>query len=462
MKKHSSFKISGMAMLSAAFVSFGVDRAKADLHGIIGGLAIGCVSGVLNCGNKRRSSGKSSGISSAQRQQNRDVQSSLNAFNFPVGTVDGSLGPKSRAAISNYQAYMGWNPTGRLDDFQRSTLVDSWRKLESGGGYAYPNMMQREGPRGLLRTALNPNYPTQFGDNVQTPQYGNTQPNYANAQPNYGNTQPNYGGNNGNLQQAGVQPQVPGQARQELSNPAPQAGGGALPTLAPIGAVPVSMASRCELVELTTQAQGVIMSGNMTDPNQALSEKFCDSRSFAITQSQFKLSQLAVSETEMTGSCTQIGQAMAPVVAGLAGGNAQSMVTQASAVNGQLGLADPANASTYGEICLGMGYRQDNADMALAGALVLTAAGRAPYGETVGHHLREGFGVSAAPAAASDWYTSAITALEQGMPPAFEPSSTRERVAVIRAAIDMGGLRASLGTGTGIQPVSNIVLMPRQ
>ena len=51
-------------------------------------------------------------IPSRQRYQNRQVQSALNYFGFPVGTPDGVLGSRSREAIAGYQAYLMYPATG--------------------------------------------------------------------------------------------------------------------------------------------------------------------------------------------------------------------------------------------------------------------------------------------------------------------------------------------------------------
>ena len=459
-----------VAGLTAALATVGAERANADFHGAVGGLILGCATGLLNCNQKPQQQKRTTTqrpkntMSAAQRQQNKDVQSALNAFNFPVGGVDGSLGPKSRSAIGNYQSYMGWGATGYLDDYQRNTLVDSYRKLQYGAGSAYPNMIAREGPRGLLRTALNPQYPAQYGDAVpgmnQNRQVagGAGQVTAPVPQPAFPNTGT----------QRVVTPQVPVTTPQQP----PQGGGqvisepqqqtiAKLPQLNLRGVAPASVASRCELVELTSQAQGVIVAGNITDPNQALSEKFCDARSFAITQSQFKLSQISVSETEMAGSCGQIETAMSSALPGLATDTPQAALAKVSQIGTQLGLSDPGTAAIYGEICLGMGYRQDNAEMALTGALILTAAGRTPYGEIVGHHLREGFGVTKAADASVPWYNDAMGALSQGAAPAFEPSTTAERILVIRSALEQGGLRADVQSLPPLVPTTNVVL-PKQ
>lgn len=470
MSRHISMKFAAVAALATVFTTTGVERASADLHGAVGTAIILCATGALNCNNQKRRttttrSRSSSGISAAQRQQNRDVQSALNAFNFPVGAVDGALGRKSRAAIGNYQAYMGWGSTGYLDDYQRSTLVDSWRKLQYGGGAAYPNMMAREGARGLLRTAINPNYPAQYGDNVggNSQFAGNGQGNFG-TQQQFGNQQQlgtqQFGNNNG-----GVVPQVPQtQGNQQVAGlgntqqgQAIDEGAGGVKPIAPlpqlniVGKEPVSATARCELVELTTQAKGTITAANMTDPNQALSEKFCDARAFSIGLSQLELSRVSVSENEMTGICGQIKDAMAPALASLGTQPPAGVLGLVASTNAELGLTDAESADLYGKICLGIGYRQDNAEMALSGALILSATGQEPFGELVGHHLREGFGVKSDMEASKPWFSNAISALERGADPVFEPSTTADRVMVIRKAIEMGGLRA------GLAPVPELV-----
>ena len=486
MFRRTTTKYIGVAALAATMTTFGVERANADLHGAVGAAIILCGTGIANCGgNKQRRTTRqrqSSGISAAQRQQNRDVQSALNAFNFPVGTVDGALGRRSRAAISNYQAYMGWGATGYLDDHQRNTLVDSWNKLQYGGGAAYPNMMAREGARGLLRTALNPNYPAQYGDNVQGG-YGQQQPQYAgngnnqqhwnnNGQQQLGHNGQQQFGNNGAFQQPLQDPNKVFDNTQQASlgnqgQLIDQGNSGAvqpLKKLAPLslkGSEPVSIAARCELVDLTTQAKGVIVPSNMTDPNQALSEKFCDARNFSIRTSQYVMSQVSVSEGEMAGTCGQIQQAMETEMPRLSTQGVADVLLAVGKVNTALGLDDPSTAEIYGQICLGMGYRQDNAKMALAGALILSSAGKTPYSELVGHHIREGFGVSANSAASKPWYESAVSALENGQQPAFEPSTTTERVMIIRKAIELGGLRAGLAPLPKLVPTSNTIVLPK-
>lgn len=66
---------------------------------------------------------------SAQRNANRAVQTALNFFAFDVGVVDGIFGRKSRAAISDYQAFMGSEPTGTLTRDERVLLISSFNAI---------------------------------------------------------------------------------------------------------------------------------------------------------------------------------------------------------------------------------------------------------------------------------------------------------------------------------------------
>ncbi len=123
-------------------------------------------------------------------------------------------------------------------------------------------------------------------------------------------------------------------------------------------------------------------------------------------------------------------------------------------MNTQIGLRDAANAAAYGQICLGLGYRTDDPEMALSAGLLLVGAGLAPAGEMVGHHLREGFGVGEDGAAALPWYQAALAALDGNAPPVILPAKTGERAAVIRAAIESGQIRADSAGIPALVPAS--------
>ncbi|MBV0913999.1 peptidoglycan-binding domain-containing protein [Anianabacter salinae] len=101
---------------------------------IVGGIIGGIIGGaMMNANNPRtRTVYRSTGVASATREQNRQVQTSLNYFGFPAGTPDGALGPTSRAAISQYQAFMELPATGQLTEFERNVLVTAYTRGQSG------------------------------------------------------------------------------------------------------------------------------------------------------------------------------------------------------------------------------------------------------------------------------------------------------------------------------------------
>lgn len=413
-------KISGAALLIATMATVGVTRAEANAVEDAAKLLIICkmtgtCPGVQQRDRRRddnRGGVRHGGLSPQQKEQNREVQHALNAFNFPVGGVDGVLGEKSRAAISSYQYYMNWPATGKLDSFQRETLVDTWRKLQYGGASAYPRMLAAEGNRGFLRAALNPDYLNKYGDLT------------AGRPPINPPIQPDQGGQ-----------EIVGDDNSDDD-------GWIIPDATPSPSKVASITAHCDLVQLTSTAKGLSNSTNMTDPEQALNEKFCGAREFAMRNGQFERDGIEITDAQLDKICGVIESQMKTPMQRLVIEGRRDVLAQAAAVNGSIGLTNASKALLYGQICLGMGYRQDNAEMALASALVLTAAGQSPFSELVGHHLRVGVGVAKNSGASSPWYEGAVTALEEGQTPVFEPSSTRERIMVIRKAIEMGGLRA--------------------
>ncbi|MEL6586071.1 MAG: peptidoglycan-binding domain-containing protein [Pseudomonadota bacterium] len=71
-------------------------------------------------------------ISTAQRQENREVQTALNYFGFDAGGADGILGRRSRGAISSMEAFLAFPPDGRLTPFERDILLGAHRRAVSG------------------------------------------------------------------------------------------------------------------------------------------------------------------------------------------------------------------------------------------------------------------------------------------------------------------------------------------
>ncbi len=129
----------------------GGDFAAGIITGIIGSAVVNDVKRKNQAKQTYRTTSKSSGVSSAQREQNRQVQTALNYFSFPVGTPDGSIGPRSRAAISQYQGYMGYPATGQLTEYERDFLLNAFYRAQSGGSATAQAIARNpQGVRGLL------------------------------------------------------------------------------------------------------------------------------------------------------------------------------------------------------------------------------------------------------------------------------------------------------------------------
>lgn len=471
LKSHSFRKVTAVGF-AALLMTVPAERASADLHGLIGGVIVGCGIGVLNCGQKKqkRTTQRQARPRIPATEQGRQTQTALNYFGYNAGVVDGQIGRGTRRAIEGYQATMGYPVNGGdFQPYQYDELMRAYHWAQNGGAAQTGQYGQ-----GLLQAYRQQQYQghgkavadNQGGYGVQNQGGYGTQAGYNNQagfnnqgqrvlEPNI--NQQGYATNTATVPQATVvTPQQQGQVIE------PQQSAEAL-KIAPLdlsaGLAPASIADRCEIVDLTTQTnQGVILATNMTDPDQALSEKFCEARSFAIGESQGILTQARASEDQIAGTCAQITDAMAPAMSDLATASPQQVADRVAGISQSIGLGDRANAESYGKLCLGLGYRKDDAKMALTGALVMMGAGQVPYAEAVGHHLREGFGVTASRQASLPWYEVAIMALEQNAAAAFEPSKTPERVGVIRAAIEHGSMRAGLGTLPKIIPASNLIV----
>ena len=68
-----------------------------------------------------------------QREENRQVQTALNYFGFPAGIADGVLGANSRSAIGQYQAFLGYPPTGALTEYEKVFLTSAYQRAVVGG-----------------------------------------------------------------------------------------------------------------------------------------------------------------------------------------------------------------------------------------------------------------------------------------------------------------------------------------
>lgn len=160
-------KYSLAAILSISVSAVSLEPARAQ-DGLVGGIIGGIIGGAI--ANQQRAQPQrqrtqpqraqtqqrrqvAPAISSAQREQNRSVQSALNHFGWNVGTADGAIGPRSREGISQYQAFLGFGATGQLTDFERNILLTAHQRV-LGGGAAVTQVVSThpQGMRGLLLT----------------------------------------------------------------------------------------------------------------------------------------------------------------------------------------------------------------------------------------------------------------------------------------------------------------------
>ena len=141
---------------AAALIAAQTAPARADFgDALVGGVVGGVIGGaIVNEANKKKQKTYAApSVSSAQRAQNAEVQTSLNYFGYPAGTPDGVLGARSRRAIADYQMTLGYPGTGYLTDYERSHLVASYHRAIAGGAAtAQAAATNPMGMRGLLVT----------------------------------------------------------------------------------------------------------------------------------------------------------------------------------------------------------------------------------------------------------------------------------------------------------------------
>ncbi|MEH7829106.1 peptidoglycan-binding domain-containing protein [Gemmobacter denitrificans] len=364
--------------------------------------------------SSKSSTTKSSGISAAQREQNREVQTALNHFGYAVGTPDGSIGPKSRAAISQYQATLGYPPTGQLTDYERTLLVTAYHRSVAGG----PQVMQilSTHPMGMKGLLL-----VQRDEMAGVPGAGLVAATAGAAA----------------VAGAGIAAATPAPAPAPalpalVAEPAPVAPApAALPSF---GGTLVSLSSHCNTVALkTNQNGGYVTLAGLTDAGQALSEQFCLTRAAAVQQGETLARAVpGANPTDIVAQCKGFGPVLKEHVTAVSLRPAPEVlagVTQFIAGSGM----SPAQLSGTAKICLGTGYQTDDMDVALGSALVLAALGEPGYAELPGYHLTDGIGATRRPDLALGWFEIAGAG---GAVNALAPA-TPDRGEILRKAVLM-------------------------
>ncbi|WP_212524413.1 peptidoglycan-binding domain-containing protein [Actibacterium sp. MT2.3-13A] len=392
----SAILATGLVLAPAARLS--ADTGDAIAGAIIGGAIVGAIS---NAEKKKKRTVYVTPGSAATRAENSEIQTSLNYFGFPAGVADGVLGRNSRNAISQYQAFMGYPATGQLTQYERDFLVGSYHRAIAGGA-ATTQMIAANpmGPRGLLKTYQQ--------------------------------------------EAAGMTPTTPVVTQPQAAPPAttaatPAAPSGAMPSFIGAGES-ASLASHCNQVSLVTSSNGGFTTeASMTDADFALSEQFCLARTYAIASSEEIIAQVrGYTPQQITEQCQGFVPALREHVAALSLKPMNEVMQGVGDFVLQSGMA-PAQLAGTARVCLGVGYRTDNMDLALGSGLLLTALGEQPYAELMGHHLSQGFGASRRTDLAMPWYEAAAQAIGNGAVPVFAPGQPERNGLIIKAAYQVGG-----------------------
>ncbi|WP_299373610.1 peptidoglycan-binding domain-containing protein [uncultured Tateyamaria sp.] len=393
-------------------------RVSADAGDFVAGAIIGGIVGHAATKQNQRKKAATRSYSTKKTykprlpstQEGREIQASLNYFGFNAGSVDGQLGQRSRNAISSYQAYMGYPATGALTPFEQNLLISSYNRAQAGG-YAVTQQIAAtpEGTRGLLKT-----YRAELAGQTAAPVVTAVEPSTP-----------------------APQPQEPVVA--------------ALPNFLGGGAQQ-SLASHCNTVSLLTNSNGGFTTvASMSDPNVVLNEQFCLARTYAIAKSEDMIAKVqGFTPDQIATQCKQFGPAMQPFVAALALKPQAEVVSDVAGFILTTGMS-PAQLQGTAKICMGVGYRTDDLDVALGSALMLYAMGDHVYGELMGHHLAQGFGTSKRVDAARVWYAEGIRAVDQGQAAVFAPGQPERTELLRKASLTVGGAAPAQPT---VQPAA--------
>jgi len=415
MSKHKAIKHFVSAALAAGMMLGTTTRVQADGGDFIAGAVIGGLLGAASQQPKKKTSTAPrtySRPSLPSTQEGKEIQASLNYFGFNAGTVDGQLGKKTRDAVSAYQVYLGYPVTGQLSPFEQELLISSYNRAQAGG-YQTTQLVASnpEGTRGLLKM---------YRSEMASGGAG-------------GATMATVPGTAAVVNPVMPAPQAPAAAAATLPSFAAATPEPSMPSFLGAG-TQVSLASHCNKVSLLTNSNGgFVTEASMVDANQALNEQFCLARTYAISQGEEMISKVqGFTPDQIAVQCEGLAPPMAAQVAALSIKPRDAVLAETSNFVLNSGMS-PAQLAGTAKICLSVGYRTDNMDVALASSLMLVAVGERAYGELLGHHLSQGVGVTQRPDLAQAWYEDTLTALATGVPAVFAPGQA-ERAGLLRKA----------------------------
>jgi hypothetical protein len=389
------------------------------LGGVIGGVVGGIIVNEANKNHRRRTVvvQRTTTVSPYTRAQNRETQTALNYFGFPAGVPDGVMGRRSRAAVADYQALLGYPASGYMTEYQRQVLVTSYnRAVAQGGLTAQRAAASPMGMRGVL---------LEYRDEMAGISH-----------------------NNGPTTAAVpvAQPAAPPEATAAAQTAPAPADDSALPNFLGNSAMQVSLASHCNKVSLQTSSNGgFVTAATMHDANFALNEQFCLARTYAMSEGEDMMRKVqGYTPQQIQKQCESFGPAMKDEISALSLQPRDEVLQEVSAFAMKSGIA-PAQLAATAKICLSVGYRIDDMNVAIASALLLTALGDKVYAELLGHHLAEGFGTSKRPDLALAWYQESLGALSNGAQAVFVPGQPDRTTLIRKAAYAVAG-KADAGT----------------
>lgn len=331
---------------------------RSSISGAIIGGIIGA--GVINRGDRNSTSSRSL----ATQRSAKQVQTALNLFGFDAGTVDGALGKKSRAAIAQYQTALGEEATGNLTPIQRRVLITSYNRVQAAGDDTARLFAQN--PQAAIGFLSVSNH--ELREQV--------------------------------VATASVQP-VPSPAT--------------LPIFSIGDATSESIRDHCSKVSVITQANGgFATNATEADPETVLGEQFCQARVRVISQAQEIIAQIPqMSPDQVATSCQTLEPAMQGFVTKLPRIAPEEMQQDLSEFVDRSGQTRDQMRGT-GIVCLGVGYQQDNAKLALSANMLLFGVGERAYGELIAYQLLSGLGIKSNSEQAAAWYRSTLSTSESG------------------------------------------------
>ncbi|NIZ62446.1 hypothetical protein DL239_15845 [Sedimentitalea sp. CY04] len=103
----------------------------AQVDNILRGALTGVLNNTIQNEINKPQLATSANTTTSTREGNRQIQMALNHFGYSAGTADGILGPRSRAAIVQFQKSNDYSATGTLTNSQKSALLSNWRRPTS-------------------------------------------------------------------------------------------------------------------------------------------------------------------------------------------------------------------------------------------------------------------------------------------------------------------------------------------